>query len=153
MPVPLLSTETLKQTPIAIADKAAPVPIPLFVQKIQAGFPSPACDYIEEGLDLTDYLVKNKSSSFLFKVASDSMKDAGIFPGDIVSVDRSIEPKHGHIVVAVIHNEFTLKRLYRKRGVVELHPDNPAYEPIRLKECEELQVWAVATGVVRKFKV
>lgn len=146
-------SETLKQTPFALAANAMPLALPLFVQKIPAGFPSPACDYIEDGLDLNEYLVKHKPSSFYFEVAGDSMINVGIHPGDKVLVDRSIEPKHNHIVIAMIHGEYTLKRLYRWRGVVELRPENPAYQPIRLKDGEELQIWGVVTAVVRKFKV
>jgi DNA polymerase V len=149
----LPSAETLKQTPFALPTHATSLALPLFVQKIPAGFPSPACDYIEEGLDLTEYLIKHKSASFYFEVAGDSMINAGIHPGDKVLVDRSVEPKHNHIVIAMIHNEYTLKRLYRWRGIVELRPENPAYQPIRLKEGEELQIWGVVTAVVRKFKV
>jgi DNA polymerase V len=141
------------QAPCALADAPAPFALPLFVHKISAGFPSPACDYMEDGLDLNSHLVKNKTSSFYFEVEGDSMINAGIFPGDKVLVDRSVDPKHGHIVIAVIDNEYTLKRLYKWRGVLELRPENSAYQPIRLKDAEELRVWGVVTAVIRKFKV
>lgn len=143
---------SLSQRPEPLARMPRPWTAPLFVQAIPAGFPSPACDYTEEGLDLNAYLVKHKAASFFFEVEGDSMVGAGIFDGDKVLVDRSIEPKHGHIVVAVINNEYTLKRLYRYRGVLELRPENPAYPVIRLKDAEELQVWGVVIGSVRKFR-
>jgi len=79
------------------------------------------------------------------------MSGAGILDGDKVLVDRAIEPRHGHIVIAVINNDYTLKRLYRRTGVIELRAENPAYRPIRLKEAEELQVWGVVIGVIRKL--
>ncbi|MGZ9712611.1 LexA family protein [Glaciimonas sp. GNP009] len=139
----------------ALAAVIAPeaCPVPLFLIKIPAGFPSPAADYVEEGLDLNTYLVKHKAASFYFTVEGDSMTGAGILAGDRVLVDRSIEPKHGHIVVAVISNEFTLKRLYRRRGVVELRPENPAYKVIVVSDDDDLQIWGVVAGVVRKFAV
>jgi len=147
------NSPAISPIPLALAAHPAPLAIPLFAQKIPAGFPSPASDYMEEGLDLNTHLVKNKASSFYVEVEGDSMINVGIYPGDKVLVDKSLEPKHGHIVVAVIHNEFTLKRLYRRRGVLELRPENPAYQPIRFKDAEELQIWGVVTAVVRKFKV
>jgi len=81
------------------------------------------------------------------------MTGAHIHDGDMLVVDRSIEPKHGHIVLAVINNEYTVKRLYICDGVVELHAENPAYPPIRFKEHEELQVWGVVVGTVARFAV
>jgi DNA polymerase V len=143
----------IKQAPQLLSSAALPRTIPLCVHKVPAGFPSPASDYLEDGLTLDAYLVRHPASSFFFSVAGDCMTGAGIFDGDKVLIDRAIEPKHGHIVVAVLNNEFTLKRLYRRDGVLELRPENPAYQPIRLREAEELQVWGVVTAVVRKLKV
>ncbi|MGS0744297.1 LexA family protein [Glaciimonas sp. GG7] len=143
----------LASVPLSVAQAPIVCSIPLFLNKVPAGFPSPAADYIEDGLDLNDYLVKHKAASFYFTVEGDSMSGAGILNGDRVLVDRSIEPKHGHIVVAVISNEFTLKRLYRWRGVVELRPENPAYKIIRVSEDDDLQIWGVVAAVVRKIAV
>jgi DNA polymerase V len=81
------------------------------------------------------------------------MTGANIHDGDLLVVDRSIEPKHGHIVLAVINNEYTVKRLYRHDGVIELHAENHAYPPIRFHEHDELQVWGVAVGSVSRFAV
>ncbi|MEA5098193.1 MAG: translesion error-prone DNA polymerase V autoproteolytic subunit [Burkholderiaceae bacterium] len=120
---------------------------------IHAGFPSPATDCGEHALDVNDYLIRHRAASFYFSVAGDSMMGAGILDGDKVLVDRAIEPQHGHIVVAVVNHEYTLKRLYWQRGVIELRAENPAYRPIRLKDGEELQVWGVVVGVVRKYSV
>lgn len=124
---------------------------PLFLHKVPCGFPSPAADYIEQGLDLNAYLVRNQAASYFFTVEGESMCDAGILHGDVLLVDRSVEPVHGAIVVAVISNEYTVKRLFRQNGVVELRPDNPAYAPIQLKEAEELLVWGVVIGVARRL--
>jgi DNA polymerase V len=125
----------------------------LLLQRIPAGFPSPADEYAESALDLNAYLVRNKTATFFFRVMGDSMTGAHIHDGDLLVVDRSIEPKHGHIVLAVVNNEYTVKRLHRLGGVVELHAENPSYVPIRFQEHDELQVWGVVTGVVSRFAV
>jgi DNA polymerase V len=127
--------------------------LPLLQYRISAGFPSPADGYLEEMLDLNSYLVRNKTATFFFRVMGDSMTGANIHDGDMLVVDRSIEAKHRHIVLAVINNEYTVKRLYYHEGVIELHAENPAYAPIRFQEHEELQVWGVVVGTVSRFVV
>ena len=127
--------------------------LPLLQYRIPAGFPSPAESYAEKGLDINDYLVRNKASTYFFRVVGDSMIGAHIHDGDMLVVDRSIKPKHGHIVLAVINNEYTVKRLYAYNGVIELHAENPAYPPIRFRENDELQVWGVVVGTVARFIV
>ena len=126
---------------------------PLMQHKIAAGFPSPAADYVEKGLDLNAYLVLHKEASFFFRVVGESMSGAGIMDGDIVLVDRAINPCHGHHVLAVVDGDYTLKRLHHQHGVIELHPENPAFAPIRLVDGQELQLWGVVTAVVRKYRV
>ena len=127
--------------------------LPLLRHRISAGFPSPADEYIEKGLDLNTYLVRNKTATFFFRVSGDSMTGANIHDGDMLIVDRSIEPRHRHIVLAVINNEYTVKRLYNQNGVIELHAENSLYPPIRFRENEELQVWGVVVGAVSRFVV
>lgn len=127
--------------------------LPLLQHHVPAGFPSPADEYVEKGLDLNTYLVRNKVATYFFRVVGDSMVGAHIHDGDMLVVDRSIEPKHGHIVLAVVNNEYTVKRLYVCEGVVELHAENSAYPPIRFREDEELQVWGVVVGTVARFSV
>lgn len=124
---------------------------PLFLSSVPAGFPSPADDYIERQLDLNEYFVKHPAATFYIRVTGESMTGAGIFPNDILVVDRSLEPLHGSIVIAVIDNELTVKRLHKKGGVVELHPENPAFPIIRLKSEMELVIWGVVSGVTRKI--
>lgn len=138
---------------LPIIHPAPPSMRPLVQHKISAGFPSPAADYLEKGLDLNAFMVQRKEASFFFEVVGDSMSGIGIMGGDIVLVDRSVMPVHGHIVLAVIDAEYTLKRLHMQQGVIELHPENLAYAPIRLIDGQELQVWGVVTGVVRKYRV
>lgn len=137
--------------PVALAP--APATRPLFCHKIAAGFPSPAADYTEKGLDLNAFLIVHKEASFFFEVTGESMIGIGIMPGDFVLVDRAVPPAHGHLVLAVIDGEYTLKRLYRQHGVIELHPENPAFSPIRLIDGNELEVWGVVRSVVRKLRV
>lgn len=120
--------------------------------KIAAGFPSPASDYMEPGLDLNEYLVPNKAASFLFTVTGESMAGAGIMDGDKVVVDRSVAPVHGKIVIGVVNGEYTLKRLFQFNGRLELRSENPAYAPIRMVEGCELEIWGVVVGVVRRYR-
>jgi DNA polymerase V len=110
---------TLQLRPAALSPM--PCPLPLLLHRIPAGFPSPADEYAESALDLNTYLVRNKTATFFFRVIGDSMTGANIHDGDLLVVDRSIEPRHGHIVLAVINNEYTVKRLHRVNGVIELH--------------------------------
>ena len=124
---------------------------PFFYTPIPAGFPSPAADYVEKGLDLNDYLIRNRATTFFFRVCGNSMDQANIHDGDTVIVDRSINPQHGHLVLAVVNDDFTIKRLYRRDGVVELHPENPAFDSIKFSEGEELQIWGVVVGSIRRF--
>ena len=124
---------------------------PLISFKLPAGFPSPATDYLEDGLDLNTYLVQHKEASFIFQVKGQSMQLAGILDGDKVIVDKSLQARHGDIVVAVVDDEFTIKRLYKRGQRIELHPDNPAYRPILLTEGQELKIWGVVVGSVRRY--
>ncbi|MDY0227336.1 SOS response UmuD protein. Serine peptidase. MEROPS family S24 [Desulfomicrobium apsheronum] len=124
---------------------------PLYLDRISAGFPSPADDYIETALDLNTYLIRNPAATFMVKVSGDSMTGAGITDGDVLVVDRSEQPAHGRIVVAVLDGELTVKRLVMKDGRTMLAPENPRYKPIAVTEEQELHVWGVVSGVVRKL--
>lgn len=142
---------SLSQTPAAIIASAHRSNLRLISHRISAGFPSPAADYAEDGLDLNEYLVRNKPASFMFTVKGDSMINAGIVEGDKVIVDRSINAKSKDIVVAVVNGEYTIKRLYKTSSKVELRPENPGYQPIVFKEGSELEIWGVVVGVVRRY--
>lgn len=142
---------TLVQTPEVLIPAPELYCTLVFVHKVSAGFPSPATDYVEEGLDLNKYLIQHQAASFLFNVQGDSMRDAGIVSGDKVVVDRSIEPQHRHIVIAVVDTEYTIKRLYRHNGRIELRPENPEYAPIVMRTGSQLEIWGVVVGVVRRY--
>jgi len=113
--------------------------------RVPAGFPSPAADYAHKRIDLNEHLIRNKEATFVFRVKGDSMNGVGINEGDELLVDRSIEARHGHIVIAVLNGEFTVKRLHSRGGVVKLIPENPRYPTTVLKDGQELVVWGVVT--------
>ena len=142
---------TLHQTPLSLLQDMPAYGFRLLSHRMSAGFPSPAGDYTEEALDLNTYLVRNKPATFMFSVKGDSMIGASIEEGDKVVVDRSLRPRHNDIVVAVVDAEYTIKRLYKHRGRVELRPENPSYQPMAFKEGAELEVWGVVVGVVRRY--
>jgi DNA polymerase V len=118
---------------------------------VRAGFPSPAADYTRNRIDLNEHLIRNKEATYIFRVKGDSMTGIGIYEGDELIVDRSIEPKHGNIVLAVLNDGFTVKRLYRRGGVVKPIAENSLYPPIFLKDGEELEIWGVVTRNLHKL--
>ena len=128
-----------------------PLPRPLFASKVQAGFPSPADDYVAGQLDLHELLVKREAATFYVRVKGDSMVGAGIQEGDILVVDRSIEPADGKIVIAVVDGVLTVKELSMKSGGIKLLPCNDAYPPIALSGESELVIWGVVIAVVRQL--
>ena len=142
---------SLSQAPLSFDQFAHHQRFRVVLSRIPAGFPSPAADHAEEDLDFNEFLVRNKAATYIFTVTGDSMSGAGIENGDKVVVDRSLAPAHDDIVVAVVNGEFTIKRLHKQRGKIELHAENPAYAPITFTEGSELQVWGVVTGVVRRY--
>ncbi|EPR44311.1 Peptidase S24/S26A/S26B, conserved region [Desulfovibrio sp. X2] len=124
--------------------------LPLYLAQVPAGFPSPAEDYIDRRLDLNEHLVKNPAATFFVRVSGDSMRDAGITSGDILVVDRSLEPRDGAVVVAALDGELTVKRLRTRRGRLYLMPDNPDYAPVEIDPEASFTVWGVVTFVIHK---
>lgn len=125
--------------------------IPFFSSKVQAGFPSPADDYIEGYLDLNTKFIRHPSSTFVLQATGESMIDAGIFSGDWLLVDKSIEAVDGNIVIAAINGELTVKRLSRQGNEVQLLPANPKFKPIDITEGSELVIWGVVTSVIHEL--
>lgn len=117
---------------------------------VQAGFPSPANDHMETPLNLHDLMVSNPPATFFVRVSGDSMLDARIEPGDILVVDRSLEPSSGKIVVAILNGEFTVKRIRMEGGKITLLPENPDFPEIPVEEGSDFQVWGVVTYIVHK---
>ena len=122
----------------------------LIESSVPAGFPSPGDD-LKDKIDLNAHLVRRPESTYLLRVQGDSMIGAGIFDGDLLVVDRSIEPTTGNIVIAVVNGEFTVKKLYRNGSKVELLPANPRCKKITFTEGTELEIWGVVTSSIRSF--
>jgi DNA polymerase V len=129
-----------------------PLAIPLVLGCVPAGFPSPADDYVENKLDLNKYLIQHPSATFYVKVKGHSMMGAGITDGDMLVVDRAIEPRNNDIAVCVIDGEFTVKRVNKVNNDVYLIPENPEFKAIRISEGQNFQVWGVVQYVIHKPK-
>lgn len=138
--------------PVELAENPTPFKIPFFGHTIRAGFPSPADDYVADTLDLNDHLMPRKEASYLLRARGNSMTGVGIHDDDILVVDRSITASNGCVVIAKLDGEFTVKTLEKKRGKIRLLPANADFEPIELKDEQELQVWGVVTNVIHSLK-
>ena len=122
----------------------------LIEQGVSAGFPSPADDFKEVRISLDRELVKNTESTFYARVSGDSMIGAGLDDGDLLVIDRSLNPENGKIAVCFIDGEFTVKRIKKERNKLYLIPENEKYEPIELKEESQLIIWGVVEFVIKK---
>ncbi|NEX23757.1 translesion error-prone DNA polymerase V autoproteolytic subunit [Thiorhodococcus mannitoliphagus] len=125
--------------------------LPLYGSRIAAGFPSPADDDIEATIDLNEQLVHHPAATFFVRVQGDSMIGAGIHNGDLLVVDRALEPRSGSIVVAVVDGELTVKRLKTEGEQVWLMPENPDYPPLEIRDEMALHIWGVVAHAVRSF--
>ncbi|MFA5907047.1 MAG: translesion error-prone DNA polymerase V autoproteolytic subunit [Desulfobacula sp.] len=131
-------------------DQTTEISIPLYMTSIEAGFPSPADDYIEGSLDLNQHLVKHPAATFFVRVSGESMINAGIYPGDILIVDRSLEAVDKKIVIAVVDGDLTVKRLRIRSGKPFLEPENDRFKPIEIKPDMVFEIWGVVTNVIHK---
>ncbi|MFI5334352.1 MAG: LexA family protein [Chlamydiales bacterium] len=122
--------------------------IPLASSSVSAGFTSPAEDTVDQTLDLNAHLVRHPAATFFVRVSGNSMEGANIFSGDILVVDRSLQATSGKIVVAIVENEFTVKRLVKSKGKTLLVAENPAYPPIE----NNFEVWGVVTYIIHAAK-
>lgn len=125
--------------------------LPLYLTPVEAGFPSPAEDYVDRKLDLHEHMVRNEAATFFLRAHGDSMLGAGIYDGDLLVVDRSLEAAHNRVVIAALDGELTVKRLVRRQGRVLLVPENPDYAPVDITEHEGVHVWGVVTYAVHKL--
>lgn len=130
---------------VRVSNKSAD--IPLFNHKVSAGFPSPAADHVEVRLSADQYLVKNPTATYFVRVKGDSMINAGIFNGDVLVVDRSLDPSIGQIILAEVDGEFTVKYL----GQNQLMPANAHYKAINFDDVDAVALIGVVTGSMRKF--
>ena len=119
---------------------------------VPAGFPSPADDFVEMELNIHDYIVKNKDATFCVKVEGTSMTKADIHSGDILIVDRSLQPEHHNIELAVIDGEFTVKQLSILDRKLFLMPQNPQYSPLQISEEMDFEIWGVVTYSIHRHQ-
>ena len=119
---------------------------------INAGFPSPADDHIDLDLDLNEHLIKHPAATFYVYAKGDSMINAGIHDGDLLIVDRSLNPGLKSIVIAIISGEFTVKRISQINKELYLLPDNKSYKPIKITDDMDFQIWGIVTHTIHKTK-
>ena len=137
---------------IFTADLSSHLPLPYADGGIQAGFPSPADNNITETIDLNKELVRHPAATFYGRVSGDSMIEEGIEPGDILVIDRSIEPDSGDLAVCCIDGEFTLKRIKLEKNRVWLIPSNEMFDPILVTPENEFSVWGVVTHTIKAYR-
>jgi DNA polymerase V len=122
--------------------------LPLYLSAVSAGFPSPADDFLDRPLDLNEHLIRNPAATFFVRVSGDSMLGAGIHNGDILIVDRSLDPTPGRIVIAAVDGELTVKRLVQEEDRWLLVAENDGYPPIALDEVGDSLIWGVVRHVI-----
>ena len=136
-----------------------PTPLPVLTwsvgvidASVRAGFPSPAEDHMVKRIDLMEQLIQHPQATFMLRIRGESMRDAGIFDGDVVLVDRAITPGHGQVVVAVIDGEFVCKTLYQRAGRIKLKAANVTFADIVPKEGQTLEIWGVVIAAIKQFR-
>ena len=123
--------------------------IPFMFLHAQAGFPSPATDWVERDLNIADVLVPHAASTYIVRVAGDSMNGIGIFDGDLLVVDKALEAAHGSLIIAVLEGVFVLKRLEVRGDEMWLSSEHPAYPPLFVAQDRESVIWGVVTFVIK----
>ncbi len=125
--------------------------LPLLSEGISAGFPSPALDFIDLSIDLNKHLIIHPSSTFYGRVKGESMKDEGITDGDLLVIDKSLEPTDGKIAVCYIDGEFTIKKIKFEKNICWLIPANEKYKPIKISSDNDFLIWGIVTHVIKSF--
>jgi len=134
-----------------LPDLDNPIELPFITAGIKAGFPSPAADFDETKISLDAVLVKNREATFYAKASGTSMTGAGIDDGDILVIDRSLEPRNNKIAVCLLDGEFTVKRIKVSKEEMFLMPENKSFEPIKITDDNQLIIWGIVTYVVKKI--
>lgn len=142
----LHSTKSLE---IYSASTDSNMELPLVSSGISAGFPSPALDFIDLSIDMNKHLVKHPSATYYGRVSGNSMKDAGIFDGDLLVIDKSLEAENDKIAVCYIDGEFTVKRIRKEKNCIWLIPENESYKPIQVTEENDFLIWGIVTHVIK----
>lgn len=125
--------------------------LPLYLAGVSAGFPSPADDYIDKTLDLNEFLIEHPSATFFVRAVGDSMLDAGIQSGDILIIDRALEPSTGDVIIAMLNGEFLVKRIRIENSKIFLEAGNPDFETIEVDEEMNFEVWGVVSHVIHSL--
>jgi DNA polymerase V len=128
-----------------------PVHVTELVATVRAGFPSPAEDLGAQRIDLTAKLIQHPQATFLMKARGDSMREAGIFDGDVLVVDRAVQARSGHVVIAVLDGEFVCKTLWLRAGRMKLKAANPGHPDIVPRESQTVEVWGVVTAAIKQM--
>lgn len=147
----LRSLHTTKTLEFYIPDYSSELELPFFDVGISAGFPSPADDFIELTIDLNKHLIKHKDSTFFAKVKGNSMINAGIYDGDLLVIDKSLEPQNNKIAVCQIDGEFTVKRIKIEKEIIWLIAENDEYKPIKVTPENELMIWGIVIHSIKSF--
>lgn len=141
----------MKAQLLGISDQFKKLKLPFFTDPVRAGFPSPAADHVEKALDLNELCVKHPAATYFVRAEGTSMIDRGIYPGNVLVVDRSLEARHGDVVIASVDGEFTVKTL-ELRPAVRLIAGNVEYSPITFSDESELDVFGVVTNVIHSLR-
>ena len=142
----------MKIDPPVPFEKRTSLKLPLVSASVEAGFPSPADDHLERGIDLNEELIRKPAATFLVRVKGESMRDAGIHSGDTLIVDKSLTPVDRRIVVAMIDGNFTVKRFRMRGDRVFLEAENPEFNPIEVTDGQELTIFGVVTYNIHQAK-
>ena len=134
-----------------VPDVGEELNLPLVDAYINAGFPSPAEDYLEGKLDLNKLLIRNHSSTFFARVRGSSMQDVGIHDGDILIIDKSLTPTHNSVLICFIDGEFTVKKIQKVNGDMYLMPENKDFAPIKVNKESDFRLWGVVTYCIHKL--
>ncbi|MEK9726491.1 MAG: translesion error-prone DNA polymerase V autoproteolytic subunit [Candidatus Margulisiibacteriota bacterium] len=146
------NSETVESLQALFKKKISNIKLPLYGTSVSCGFTSPAEDHVENQLSLDEYLVSNPDSTFFVRSSGNSMTGAGIFDGDLLIIDRSIEAKNNHIVLAIVDTEFTVKRLCKRDDQIILRAENTEYNDICISDQQNLMIWGVVVHVIHHLK-
>lgn len=147
----LMNTNTTKSIEFYIPDVSSEVNLPFFDVGISAGFPSPADDFIELSIDLNKEFIKHKYTTYFARVKGHSMKNAGISDGDLLIIDKSLEPQNNKIAVCQIDGEFTVKRIRIEKDIIWLIAENEDYQPIKVTPENNFVIWGIVIHSIKSF--
>lgn len=147
----LRSTHITPTLEFYIPDFSTEIELPYIDAGLRAGFPSPADDFIEISIDINKEYIKNRDTTFFAKVKGNSMVNAGIFDGDLLIIDKSLEPQNDKIAVCQIDGSFTVKRIKIEKDVVWLIAENEDFKPIKVTPENDLIIWGIVTASIKRF--